>query len=191
VILAIGGLFAQTPARADGFCQPSPIYTAAMMPLTAVGVEGQAGYNLLIAATLSLEIGKIDAPKALAAVEPCNMGKMDIDGRSWTVTGGDRAFVRRVVSPNELSPVASIYPFVDLLAALRSSRDHTAAPPTRYLLITSFGSVDTLWNAYATIPSDAQLSKDLDAAITGRASPAASVDVSTKKVNVFLSKPSG
>lgn len=146
---------------------------------------------MLIAATLLLEIGKVDAQKALAANEPCTMGQLQIGGRTWTLSGGDRAFIRRVSGPSGHPPIASIYPFVDVMAAMRASTDHTPPPPTRYLLVTSVGTVDTLWTAYDAVPSDTQLSRDLDAAITGRALPVASVDVSSKKINVFVSKPPG
>jgi hypothetical protein len=190
LVLILAGLFLQGAAHADGLCKPSPRTDAATIPLT-IDAQDKTGGKMLIAATLMLEVGKVDAHKALAASEPCDLGKMDVGGRGWTFSGGDGAFVRRVTSPDDRAPVASVYPVVDLVAAFQASTNHTPPPPIRYLLITSLGSVDTLWTAYETVPSDAQLSKDLDAAIAGRSSPAASVDVSTKKINVFVSHPQG
>jgi hypothetical protein len=188
--LTLAGLFLQGAARADGLCKPSPRTDAATIPLT-IDAQDKTGGKMLLAATMMLEVGKVDAHKARAASEPCDLGKMQVAGGGWTFSGGDGAFVRRVTSPDDRAPVASVYPVMDLIAARQASTNHTPPPPIRYLLITSLGSVDALWTAYDAVPSDAQLSKDLDAAISGRSSPAASVDVATKTINVFVSHPQG
>jgi hypothetical protein len=174
------------PAPASIGCAPSPSQPAAVLELAPTETRGQRNAQMLVSAALLLEIGKADEARARAAAEPCLLGSAQVAGGSWELAGGDRAFVRRAVSSDPGKPVAFIYPFADLLALMQASKTGTPPPRTRYVLVTSTGSLDTLWRFYEDLPSDAQLRTDLSDVVSGRTRPVASTDIEAKKVTLMI-----
>lgn len=172
-------------------CTPSPFQPAAGLDFAPTGAQGQKNAEMLISAAVLLQIRKADAAHARAAVEPCLLGSIQAAGSSWELTGGDRAYVRRAVSRDPAKPVAFVYPFADLAALTEASKAHTPPPPTRFVLVTSRGSLDTLWRAYQGLPSDAQLQTDLASAIGGRTRPVATTDVATETVTIMVGPKGG
>lgn len=107
------------------------------------------------------------------------------------MAGGDGVYVRRALESDVRSPVAFVFAFSDIEAMIASSKTGVPARPTGYVVVTTFGTVDTLWRAYEALPSDAQFEADLDAGLAGRAPPIASVDFATKQVNILIGKKRG
>jgi hypothetical protein len=156
--------------------------------VASLSSEGD-GPKLAVSAAMSLQMGKADAQAARSASEPCGPEPISVAGRTWTASSGDRAFVRRALGPRPDDAVAFVYPITDILAALQASSGKGPPPPTRYLLVTAQGSIDTVWKAYASPPSDDQFRHDLQDALTGRIKPALSDDLAAKKVSIYVSKP--
>ena len=175
-------------APTSGGCAPSPAQAAEDLSLNILDTKDERASKMLISATFLLQFGKADSAHARAAAEPCPLGPFKVNGSTWELAGGDRGYVRRAVSSDRSSPVVFVYPFSDLDSLISASKTHGPAPPTRYLLISSVGSVDTIWKAYMTLPSDAQFQADVANLVTSRISAVASVDLTTKKISLFVPK---
>ena len=136
-------------------------------PAASTKLDGAPGETVpyTVTAGVFLKVLQADAAHARAAPQPCRFGSVQVRGRPWEMTGGDRVYVRRFVGSDAGTEVAFLFPVVEIKAALEASKAHRSPPAPHFLLLTAKGSVDTFHRLYDRQPSDAQLVADLDEAL--------------------------
>lgn len=143
--------------------------------------------SLIVMASVLIQHDSMEPAKLKKLKRTCEVAELRSGDRVYAVSGtGDAALPRLAVSRDRKDPMAFVMPVPDVVGASKANREVSAQPPLGFLLATSDGKMAYGWRAYEALPPDQQLANDVAAVLGGQIRPAFSVEMATKKVNIYV-----
>lgn len=144
---------------------------------------------------LSDDSGRTDWPwPEIEAAPPCPISTFQVDGVTWTVSGGDGAAPRRwarATGVEEYYFLAQGPSLSESAAWLKTRRQGTAGGRSATFLVGTDGLMQYVVKIYDGAPDPRRLAADLADAISGRVSPVAAFDPTGNAVTVGRKTDSG
>lgn len=155
-------------SAAQAECSVSSDANAAVRPLDATV---QADADLIVSMSILPKLMHISYASA-ATKAACDLGPLTPGDSSYELWGDDASGRQRKGIPTKKGdPVALILPVIDIIEALKASKEGKAAPVLGYLLATVSKADFTGWRFYTAMPGAVTLKHDMADVLNGAGSP--------------------